>query len=265
MSRKIVVTSGKGGVGKTTIVALLGIALALKKQKVLVVDLDIGLNNLDVSLNIEQDIVYDLVDVIEEKCTPKQAIIQNKTVKNLFVLPACHFYKTTGLRLEQLPMVINFLAKDFDFVLLDCPAGIDNMFKVSLMCANEAIVVVTPTITSLKDADKVVSKLFENSIPITGVVVNKIRGDLVLKKQMFSHLDVSEILKLPCLGVVPDVDCLSCFSAFECFTLFNKRQFYPFCLIANNLLKDKKDIVDYTKQYRGICGILRLLLKKLIK
>lgn len=154
MGRKIVVTSGKGGVGKTTLTASLGVAIAEVGKKVVLVDADIGLNNLDVVLAVENKVIYDILDVITGKCRLRQALIQDVEIPNLYILPSSKLMDSPLLTAQSFRNVVQALAMNFDFVIIDCPAGIDNGFHRAVSAANEAIVVTTPAISAVRDADK---------------------------------------------------------------------------------------------------------------
>lgn len=159
MSEIIVVTSGKGGVGKTTVTANIGLGLARFNKKVVVVDTDIGLRNLDVVLGLENRIVYNLIDVIEGSCRMKQALIRDKQCDNLFLLPSAQTKDKTAITPEQMIKLTDDLSEEFDFILLDCPAGIEQGFKNAIAGANRAIVVTTPEVSAIRDADRIIGLL----------------------------------------------------------------------------------------------------------
>ena len=159
MARRIVVTSGKGGVGKTTLVSMLGYAIANLGEKVLLVDMDFGLNNLDVLMGIENKIVYDIIDVIEGKCLPKQAIIQDFLESNLYIFPSTHCFCKRKFGSNELMEIIRQVEYLFDYIIIDCPAGIDGGFKRAVECGQEHIIVTTPHLSALRDADKVINAL----------------------------------------------------------------------------------------------------------
>ena len=159
MARVIVLTSGKGGVGKTTVTANLGMHLASKNYRVCLIDMDIGLNNLDVVMNMEERVVYTMIDVIEKRCRLKEALIQDDYFPLLYVLSSGGLNQNLSIQISQIKEVINSMHSTFDFVLIDCPAGIDAGFKRAISCANEALVVTTPHLSSIRDADKVVTIL----------------------------------------------------------------------------------------------------------
>ena len=184
MARKIVITSGKGGVGKTTVCANLGMALAKLGKRVCLVDVDIGLNNLDVVTGVENKIVFDIVDVIQNRCRIKQALVQDLNQPNLFIMPSAHSYNKSQVTAENVKRVIDGLNDYFDFVLIDCPAGIDEPFKRAVCGADEALVVVTPHLSSMRDADKVMLMLGNFNIKDFSIVINRVRGDMILDKEM---------------------------------------------------------------------------------
>jgi len=261
MGRKIVVTSGKGGVGKTTIVALFGLALSLKKQKVLLLDLDVSLNNLDVVLNIENKIIYDLADVLQGKCGPKQAVIQSYDYDNLYVLPSAHFTSCTDLDLNRLPDIVNELARDFDYVLIDCPAGVEKLFYVAIKCANEALVVVTPHVSSIRDADKIIGILRRKDMSNILMAVNRIRGDLVESKKILSYKDIEDLTHVPCVATIPEMDEINMSASLYFADYLNPKVFMPYRMLADSYIKDKTKLFDCGKKYRGPFGIIKRLIK----
>ena len=203
-ARVIVVTSGKGGVGKTTTTANIGAGLADKGHKVLLIDTDIGLRNLDVVMGLENRIVYDLVDVIEEMCRISQAFIKDKRCPNLMLLPAAQIRDKNDVSPEQMKILIDSLKASFDYILIDCPAGIEQGFKNAIVAADEAIVVTTPEVSATRDADRIIGLLEASGIKEPRLVVNRIRIDMVKDKNMLSVEDILDILGIKLLGVVPD-------------------------------------------------------------
>ena len=169
MGEVIVITSGKGGVGKTTTTANLGIGLSSAGKKVLVIDTDLGLRNLDVVLGLENRIVYNLVDVIESKCRLKQAVIKDTRFENLYLLPSAQTKDKTSVSPEQMKKLIDELKDDYDFILLDCPAGIEQGFKNAIAGAQRSIVVTTPEVSSIRDADRIMS------VPDGGLINERLR------------------------------------------------------------------------------------------
>lgn len=205
MGRKIVVTSGKGGVGKTTVTANLGIALAVKGYKVTMVDADVGLNNLDVVMSAEDKIVFDLGDIAEGKCRIKQALIADERLPTLSVLPSARSTPENILSTPIMCGITEELAKTNDFVLIDCPAGIDNGFHRAVSAASEAIVVTTPHISAVRDAFKVISLLSTyKNVGGVALVVNRIDGKLVADGSIMDAKDISELLKCDLKGAIPE-------------------------------------------------------------
>ena len=204
MGEVIVITSGKGGVGKTTTTANIGTGLAKLGKKVLLVDTDIGLRNLDVVLGLENRIVYNLVDVVEGNCRAKQAMIKDKRYETLFLLPAAQTRDKTSVTPEQMKALAADLKEEFDFVIMDCPAGIEQGFKNAIAGADRALVVTTPEVSAVRDADRIIGLLEANEMKKTHLVVNRLRQDMVKRGDMMSAEDVVEILAVELIGVVPD-------------------------------------------------------------
>lgn len=204
MSEVIVVTSGKGGVGKTTTSANVGTGLASMGKRVILIDADIGLRNLDVVMGLENRIVYNLVDVIEGSCRVKQALIKDKRHPGLFLMPAAQARDKDCISPEQMVKLVDSLKPQFDYIILDCPAGIEQGFQNAIAGADSAIVVTTPEVSAIRDADRIIGLLEANEIHQIQLVVNRLRIDLVKRGEMMSVDDVVDILGLPLLGVVPD-------------------------------------------------------------
>lgn len=204
MSEIIVITSGKGGVGKTTTTANVGTGLAKEGKKVVLIDTDIGLRNLDVVMGLENRIVYNLVDVIEGNCRIKQALIKDKRYPNLYLLPSAQTRDKSAVNPEQMAKLTKELKEEFDYILLDCPAGIEQGFKNAIAGADRAIVVTTPEVSAVRDADRIIGLLEANEIGKTELIVNRLRADMVKRGDMMSSEDVIEILAVDLLGVVPD-------------------------------------------------------------
>lgn len=202
MGRAIVITSGKGGVGKTTTTCNLGAAIAQLGMSVVMIDADIGLRNLDVVMGLENRIVYHLVDVVQGKCTAQKALIKDRRLDNLWLLPASQTDDKDAVTPADMKKLIGELKASYDVVLIDCPAGIEQGFKNAIAGADEAIVVATPEVSSIRDADRVVGLLAAQDIP-TRLIVNRISAHLVKKGDMLSQSDVIEILALELLGAVP--------------------------------------------------------------
>ena len=204
MSEVIVITSGKGGVGKTTTTANIGTGLAFAGQKVVLVDTDIGLRNLDVVMGLENRIVYDLVDVVEGFCRLKQALIKDKRFDGLFLLPAAQTRDKTSVNPQQMMKLCQELKEEFDFVLIDCPAGIEQGFKNAIAGADKAIVITTPEVSAVRDADRIIGLLEANEIRDPKLIINRIRFDMVKRGDMMSIDDIIDILAVGLIGVVPD-------------------------------------------------------------
>ncbi len=200
----IVITSGKGGVGKTTTTANLGAGLAHQGRKVCLVDADIGLRNLDVVLGLENRIVYDLVDVVEGFCRLRQALIRDKRMDSLYLLPAAQTKDKNAVSPEQMRSLTREVAEEFDYVLVDSPAGIEQGFRNAVAGADRAIVVATPEVASVRDADRIVGLLEAAEVPPPQLVLNRLRPAMVKRGDMMSIQDVIEILSIQLLGVVPE-------------------------------------------------------------
>lgn len=204
MAEVIVITSGKGGVGKTTTTANLGTGLALMGKKVVLIDTDIGLRNLDVVMGLENRIVYDLVDIVEGNCRIKQALIKDKRFDGLFLIPAAQTRDKSAVSPEQMIKVTDELRDDFDFIIIDCPAGIEQGFKNAIAGADTAIVVTTPEVSAVRDADRIVGMLEANGITNPRLLVNRVRVDMVRRGDMMNIDDIIDILAIDLIGVVPD-------------------------------------------------------------
>jgi septum site-determining protein MinD len=202
MGRAIVITSGKGGVGKTTVTANLGTALAQLGYSVVLVDADIGLRNLDVVMGLENRIVFHLVDVVRGKCTLQKALIKDRRLDNLWILPASQTDDKDSVTPADMTRLVLELKNTHDFVLIDCPAGIEQGFKNAIAGADEAVVVATPEVSSIRDADRVVGLLAASDVPAR-LIVNRISQHLVKRGDMLSQADVIEILALELLGTIP--------------------------------------------------------------
>ncbi len=204
MGEVIVITSGKGGVGKTTTTANLGSALAMQGKKVVLVDTDIGLRNLDVVMGLENRIVYDIVDVVEEKCKLRQALIKDKRFDELFLLPAAQTRDKSAVNEEQMIDLTNKLKEEFDYILIDCPAGIEQGFKNAIAGANRAVVVTTAEISAIRDADRIIGLLESSEIKNPELVVNRLKPNMVKKGEMMDVDDIVDLLSIELIGVVPD-------------------------------------------------------------
>ena len=204
MGEVIVVTSGKGGVGKTTTSANIGTGLAKLGKSVILIDTDIGLRNLDVVMGLENRIVYNLVDVIEGNCRIKQAAIKDKKYSNLYLLPSAQTRDKTSVSPAQMKKLTDELKEKFDYIVLDCPAGIEQGFKNAIAGADHALVVTTPEVSAIRDADRIIGLLEAHEIQRIDLVINRLRMDMVKRGDMMSIEDVADILAIDIIGAIPD-------------------------------------------------------------
>ena len=256
MARKIVITSGKGGVGKTTVAACLGMRLAAMGERVILADTDFGLNNIDVVCGVEDRITYDIVDAIEGRCRPKQALVQHPDSPNLFILASNHTDPNKYISPQAVRLILDGLAPRYDYILIDSPAGIEGGFHRAVAAAEEAIVVTTPHVSSLRDADKVISVLKSYRLGRIDLVINMVRGDMIVGGEILSPGEISEILKIPLLGVVPQDD--------DIFLGEQQRGdgSRAFRLLASNIVKGTRRIYNPAYKYGGFFGSIRRSLKK---
>lgn len=261
MARIIVLTSGKGGVGKTTVTANLGMHLAKNNYRVCLIDMDIGLNNLDVVMNVEDRVVYTMLDVIEGKCRLKEALIQDDHYPLLCVLSSGGLNRNLSIQTSQIRQVVHEVGKMFDFVLIDCPAGIDAGFKRAVSCAEEAIVVTTPHLSSIRDADKVVTILSSYEISSKRFVINRARGDLIQDKVMLDVYDIGKTLGIEFGGVIPEDDKVITLTS-ENIKNSKVAVNRAFEILANNIITGEKKLFDCTYKYRGFIGSIKKLLKR---
>ena len=200
----ITITSGKGGVGKTTTTANLGVALAMLGQRVVTVDADIGLRNLDVIMGLENRIVYDLVDVVEGHCRLRQALIRDKRLSELYLLPAAQTRDKTAVNPEQMVDLCDQLRPDFDFILIDSPAGIEQGYRNAVAPADRVIIVTTPQVSAVRDADRIVGLVEAEEKDQPELIVNRLDPAMVRRGQMLSTADVVEILAIDLIGIIPE-------------------------------------------------------------
>lgn len=259
MAKKIVITSGKGGVGKTTVTANLGRSLAKRGNRVIMMDLDFGLNNLDVVMGIENRVVYDMADVFNGRCRVKQALVQDTNFPNLYVLPSDGLNSNSEICGGNIKDLVESLDV-FDYILIDCPAGIDIGFHRAVSIANQAIVVTTSNLPSLRDADKVVSILKSYNLESVGVVVNRVRGDLILSEKMIEPRDIESMLKIELYGILPEEDAVFLSSGI---TLpKNCDSFKAYKILANNIETGSRKIYNTLRKYSGFFGSIRRSIKK---
>lgn len=256
MARKILITSGKGGVGKTSVTAHLGYSLSKLGQRVVVIDMDEGLNNLDVVTDVDNKVLYDLKDVLDGKCRVKQTLIE--VTPTFSVIASRHTFEKelTGKNVKDLT---DGLSARFDYILIDSPAGIDFGFRRAVSAAEEVLLVVTPTLTSVRDAAKVLSILNNYSVKVTGAVINKMRGDLLLRGDVLCAEEISSVLKTAVIGCIPDDDAVYLASGR---LDSSSRADKAFRMLAKRILKGKGSVYDATKYYRGIKGALRRNLRQ---
>ncbi|WP_457640225.1 septum site-determining protein MinD [Persephonella sp.] len=205
-ARVIVVTSGKGGVGKTTVTANVATALASMGKKVLTIDADIGLRNLDMILGLENRIVYDIVDVVEGRVAPNKAFVKDKRGLPLYLLPAAQTKDKDAVKPHQLQEIVDQIREDFDYIFIDSPAGIESGFKTAATPADEALVVTNPEVSSVRDADRIIGLLekMDKETENIKLIINRIRSHQVKKGEMLSVEDIEEILQIGKIGIVPD-------------------------------------------------------------
>ena len=200
----LVVTSGKGGVGKTTTTANLGTALAMREQKVVLVDTDIGLRNLDVVMGLENRIVFDIVDVVSGDCKLNQALIRDRRFEGMYLLPAAQTRDKTAVSPHQMKKLTDDLRQEFDYILIDCPAGIERGFKNAIAGADQAVVVATPEVSSIRDADRIIGLLESAGLKDSRLIINRMRPQMVNVGDMMDIDDITDILAIDLLGVVPE-------------------------------------------------------------
>jgi septum site-determining protein MinD len=204
MGRIIVITSGKGGVGKTTVTANLGSAIAQLGYKIALIDADFGLRNLDLLLGLEQRVVYTAIDVLEGTCSIEKALVKDKRQPNLVLLPAAQNRTKEAISPEQMKDLVSQLKTQYDYILIDSPAGIEMGFRNAIVPAQEAIIVTTPEMAAVRDADRVVGLLETEDIQSIRLIVNRVRPQMIQLNQMISVEDILDLLVIPLLGIVPD-------------------------------------------------------------
>lgn len=203
-ARVITITSGKGGVGKTTTTANLGVALARVGKRVVLIDADIGLRNLDVVMGLENRIVYDLVDVIEGRCKLRQAMIKHKQFNNLYLIPAAQTRDKNSVSPSDMVQICEELSPSNDFILIDSPAGIERGFRNAVAPANEILIVTNPEVSAVRDADRIIGLLEAESKGPGQLIINRIRADMVKRGEMLSAQDITDILAIKIIGIVPE-------------------------------------------------------------
>ncbi len=202
--RVVTITSGKGGVGKTTTTANLGVALALQGKRVVCLDADIGLRNLDVVMGLENRIVYDIVDVVEGRARMRQALIKDKRLPELYLLPAAQTRDKSAVDPDEMRALCEELKQENDFVLVDSPAGIEQGFKNAIAGADEVLIVTTPEVSAVRDADRIIGLVEAAEKGAPRLILNRIRPSMVRRGDMLSTEDVLEILAIDLIGIIPD-------------------------------------------------------------
>ena len=261
-SRVIVVTSGKGGVGKTTLTANLGRRLASLGQNVALLDTDLGLNNLDILMNIETKVVYDIVDVIEGRCRLAQALVSDAMRPNLKILPGAHSYDKSKITGQNIKLVVVGMQKMFDYILIDCPAGIELGFHRAVSAASEALVVTTPHISAMRDADKAITLLKSYALSNIGLVVNRARGDLEATGETLPAKEIADLLKTELVAVIPDDDAVGQLSNFAVSTS-RSMGMDAIDLLARNVHFGSRKILDVSSKYKGLFGMIKRNFKRM--
>ncbi len=203
-AKAITVTSGKGGVGKTTTTANIGVALARMNKKVVVIDADIGLRNLDVVMGLENRIVYDLVDVVEGRCKLRQAMIKHKQFPDLYLIPAAQTRDKTAVSPSDMINVTDQLRDEFDFIMIDSPAGIERGFRNAIAPANEVLIVTNPEVSAVRDADRIIGLIEAENKGPGQLILNRVKIDMVRRGEMLSAEDVTDILAIRLIGIIPE-------------------------------------------------------------
>ena len=260
----IVITSGKGGVGKTTTTANLGTALALQGKKVCLVDTDIGLRNLDVILGLENRIIYDLVDVVEGRCKTHQALVKDKRVdERLYLLPAAQNTDKNAVTPEQMKVLIDELKREFDYVLIDCPAGIEQGYRNAVAGADRAIVVTTPEISAVRDADRIIGLLEQEPIEAPKLIINRIRKHLMNSGDAMDITEVTTHLSIDLLGIVVDSeDVISSSNKGEPIVMDpNSKASLGYRNIARRILGESVPLMTLEDQPKGMFAKLKSIFK----
>ncbi|KGR90430.1 cell division inhibitor MinD [Ureibacillus massiliensis 4400831 = CIP 108448 = CCUG 49529] len=255
MGEAIVITSGKGGVGKTTTTANLGTALALQGKKVCLIDTDIGLRNLDVVLGLENRIIYDLVDVVEGRCKPHQALVRDKRVEEkLFLLPAAQTTDKNAVNPEQMKSLVDELKREFDYVLIDCPAGIEQGYRNAVAGADQAIVVTTPEISAVRDADRIIGLLEQENIEPPRLIINRIRKSLMKNGDTLDINEITAHLSIDLLGIIiEDENVISSSNKGEPIVMDpNNKASLGYRNIARRILGESVPLMSLDEEHKGM-------------
>lgn len=261
MGEAIVITSGKGGVGKSSLTASLGAALALSGKRVLLLDTDIGLRNLDILLGLEDKIVYDIVDVCKGACDFKKAMIKDKRFEGLFLIPAAQAKDKDAITPLQVKNLVYKAKDEFDYVIIDCPAGVEQGFENAVAGADRAIVVAVPEMTSIRDADRIIGLLEKHDITDVKLVINKIRQSLIDKGSMLSLEDILEILAIDLIGAVPDDESIIVMAntGTPCVLDDRSKAGQAYKNIAKRIMGEEVDLVDLSDKKGIIAKIMKLV------
>ncbi len=255
-TRTIVITSGKGGVGKTTTTANIGMSIARLGYRVALIDADIGLRNLDLLLGLENRILYTAIEVIEGKCQLEQALIRDKKWRNLALVSMSKNRQRYNITRENMQMFVESIAnKGYQFILIDCPAGIDVGFVNAIAASEEAVIITTPEITSIRDADRVAGLLEANGIYNVKLLVNRVRPDMIQTNDMMSVRDVQEMLGVPLLGAIPeDNNVIISTNRGEPLVLKRKLSLSGIALenAARRLIGKQDYLIDLDSPYKGV-------------
>ena len=266
-ARIILICSGKGGVGKTTLTANLGIALAKLGERTVVLDADFGLRNLDLLLGLENRIVYTAQEVLAETCRLDQALVKHKQEPNLALLPAGNPRMLEWLTPDDMKKIVAMLAERFDYVLIDCPAGIEDGFKNAAAAAQEAIVITTPEVSAVRDADRVIGLLNTRGVAPVQLVLNRVRPKMMANQEMLAVDDVTDILALPLLGLVlEDEQVIVSTNRGEPLTLNGTASpaARAYQNVARRLRGENVPLIDPSKERQGLRAQLKRMLTKKI-
>lgn len=263
MARVIVVTSGKGGVGKTTVTAGLGRAIARRGKRVVLMDADLGLNNLDVVMDVENRVVYDILDVVQNRCRPRQALIEDTVVSGLYIMPGASYDNGSLVCGQNLRAIINSLNNLCDYAFIDCPAGIEVGFHRAVAAADEALVVTTAHASALRDAG-VASEIIKSYRLKSGLIVNRARGDMIASGEQLSAAEISELLQIPIVGILPEDDDININNCFLRSEKIKSEGDKAMDLLAENLINGTHKMFDVTKKYRGFLGGIKRSIKKIV-
>lgn len=242
MGKRIVITSGKGGVGKTTVTACLGRALASLGASVCVIDSDFGLNNLDVMLRREDQVVYGIEDVANGKCRLQKALIPDGELKNFVALLSKSDVPFPQANFQE---IISELSSQYDFVLLDCPAGVENGFTRAVGVSDESILVTTPHVSAVRDADRTLHALVTLGVPCRGLIANRVSGKDIASGDMMHPTEIGKLMRLPLLGAVPESKSLSLYG------LWDEPARLAFFMTASKILGKSNAVYDAVKHYRN--------------